>query len=539
MDVSTRLILQRFWQGEESAVKFALGMKKIFMACIGIDCYGRIIEGQQMIVVALDQGTTSSRAIVFDRKGKIAAIGQREFAQSYPESGWVEHDPEEIWLSQLRALEEAIGRLRSPGGLRAENVVVGLTNQRETIVLWERRSGKPAYPAIVWQDRRTSDATRAILESGDGAWITNRTGLQIDPYFSATKLRWLLDHVPDARARAADGELAAGTIDSWLLWKLTDGEIHATDASNASRTMLMDLRSRAWDAELLDYFGIPAPVLGEIRDSAGDFGECRTGPLRGHRITGVVGDQQAALYGQGCKEMGLAKNTYGTGSFLLMNTGSAPVVSHNRLLTTVAWGEGGHCAYALEGSVFVSGAVVQLLRDGLGLFRVAPMVEALAASVPDNGGVTFVPAFTGLGAPHWKPDARGMICGLTRATTDAHIARAALEAIALQSRDVLLAMEKDSGIDLRELRVDGGASGNNLLMQIQADVLQRPVARAALTEVTAYGAALMAAKGSGDPTAEGALAAIEIERRFEPLMSEEDARTLIAQWEEALALVKS
>ncbi len=507
------------------------------MASIGIDCWVSIIEDNKMVVVALDQGTTSSRAIVFDPAGKVAAIGQREFAQSYPEQGWVEHDPEEIWFSQLRAVEDAIDGVQDSCRLRAGNVVVGLTNQRETIVLWERRSGKPVYPAIVWQDRRTSDATRAILESGDAAWITGRTGLQIDPYFSATKLRWLLDHVPDACARAADGELAAGTIDSWLLWKLTDGEVHATDASNASRTMLMDLESRAWDAQLLSYFGIPAPLLGEIRDSAGDFGECRTGPLKGCRITGVVGDQQAALYGQGCLERGLAKNTYGTGSFLLMNTGSAPVISRNRLLTTVAWQCGGNCAYALEGSVFVSGAVVQWLRDGLGLFRVSPMVEALAASVPDNGGVTFVPAFTGLGAPHWKPKARGLICGLTRATTDAHIARAALEAIALQSRDVLLAMEKDSGITLRELRVDGGASRNNLLMQIQADVLQRPVARPALTEVTAYGAALMAANGSGDPTAGAALGAIKIERRFEPLISEGDARRLVSQWEEALALV--
>ncbi len=504
---------------------------------MGIDCPIIILKAQQMIFVALDQGTTSSRAIVFDATGKVAAIGQREITQSYPQPGWVEQSPEEIWTSQLRALEDAIGSIQGVGGVSPRNIILGLTNQRETFVIWERKSGNPIYPAIVWQDRRTSDKTRAILASDDAAWITARTGLQIDPYFSATKLRWLLDHAPDAYARAANGELAAGTIDSWLLWKLTEGRVHATDVSNASRTMLMNLKTRAWDPDLLEYFGIPAPLLGEIRNSAGDFGECRAGVLKGCRITGVVGDQQAALYGEGCTERGLAKNTYGTGSFLLMNTGTVPVASQNKLLTTIAWQTAGEAQYALEGSVFISGALVQWLRDNLRLFRASPMVEALAASVPNNGGVTFVPAFTGLGAPHWKPEARGIICGLTRATTDAHIARAALEAIALQSRDVLLAMEKDSRVELRELRADGGASRNNLLMQIQADVLQRPVVRPSLTEVTAYGAALMAVQGSENSASKGALPPIGIERRFEPKITERDAAKLIAQWEEGLALL--
>ena len=457
-------------------------------------------------VLALDQGTTSSRAIVFDRRGRPRATAQQEFAQHFPQSGWVEHDPLDLWESTRLT---ALGALAQANLTARDIVALGLTNQRETTLLWERATGRPLHRAIVWQDRRTADACTRLKRAGLEPLFRRKTGLLLDPYFSGTKLAWLLDRLPGARRRAERGELAFGTVDTWLLWQLTGGQVHATDVSNASRTLLLNLRTCDWDAELLKLLRIPREVLPEVRDSSGVFGEVTAVPaLRGVPIAGIAGDQQAALFGQACFKPGLAKNTYGTGCFLLLHTGSKPVASRNNLLTTVAWRIGGKTEYALEGSVFIGGAVVQWLRDGLGLIARSADIEALAARVPDNGGVYLVPAFAGLGAPHWDPAARGTIVGLTRGTTAAHLARAALESIAYQSADLLAAMRADCGRPLRELRVDGGATVNDALMQFQADLLRVPVIRPRTTETTALGAAYLAGLATGFWKSRGEIAAL-------------------------------
>ncbi len=486
-------------------------------------------------VLALDQGTTSSRAIVFDASGAIRAEAQAEFTQHFPKPGWVEHDPTEIWATQSGVLHEALAR----ADIQARDVAaIGITNQRETTVLWERATGRPVAPAIVWQDRRTAAFCDELRAQGKGELIARKTGLVIDAYFSGTKLKWLLDNVPGARARAARGELAFGTIDSWLVWHLTDGAAHVTDASNASRTLLLDITTGRWDDELLALFDVPREVLPQVVPSSG---VCAYTMIDGVRvpIAGIAGDQQAALFGQACLAPGLAKNTYGTGCFLLLNTGPRAVASHNNLVTTIAWRRGVALDYALEGSVFIGGAAVQWLRDGLKIIRTAPDIEPLAASVPDNGGVYFVPAFTGLGAPHWDAYARGAVFGLTRGATAAHIARATLESIALQSADVLQAMERDASIKLSELRVDGGAAANDLLMQIQADVLGVPVVRPRVVETTALGAAYLAGlatyywRGDDDIRANW-----HVDRTFEPSMSRDQAQALRAGWDKAIARAK-
>jgi glycerol kinase len=434
------------------------------------------------LILALDQGTTSSRAILFDQGGMIRGIAQAEFPQIFPKAGWVEHDPEQIWKSQVEVARKALANARITA---ADIAAIGITNQRETTIVWDRRSGKPVYNAIVWQDRRTAGFCDELKRAGKKDLIRAKTGLVIDAYFSGSKLRWILDHVPGTRERAARGELAFGTVDSWLLWNLTGGALHATDITNASRTMLFNIHTGAWDEELLSLLDVPRELLPEVRPSSGIFGESRRDILgEPIRIAGVAGDQQSALFGQNCFERGQAKNTYGTGCFMLMNLGNEPATSRNQLITTVAWNVDGRTEYALEGSVFVGGAVVQWLRDGLGLIKSSGDVEALAASVPDCGGVYFVPAFAGLGAPHWDQYARGSIVGLTRGTTAGHIARAALEGIAFQVADVLDAMRDDSGLQTNQLRVDGGACANNLLMQFQADLIQAPVVRPAVIETT-------------------------------------------------------
>jgi len=446
-------------------------------------------------VLALDQGTTSSRAILFDRRGRVAASAQEEFAQHFPRPGWVEHDPEEIWRTTERV---ALSALRRAGAGRGDVAAVGIANQRETTVLWDRSTGRALHRAIVWQDRRTEPACTALERKGLGPLFRKRTGLLLDPYFSGTKLAWLLDNIPGARRRAGRGQLAFGTIDTWLLWKLTSGRVHATDPSNASRTLLAGLRDGDWDPHLARALGIPHEVLPRVLPSSGHFGEIDSiSVLRGVPVSGMAGDQQAALFGQGCFKPGMAKNTYGTGCFMLMNTGTKPVVSRNRLLTTIAWRIGTRTEYALEGSVFIGGAVIQWLRDGLGLISRSSDVEALSAQVPDNGGIAIVPAFAGLGAPHWDPAARGAIVGLTRGTTAAHLARAALESIAFQTADLIGAMEADSGRRIRELRVDGGASVNNALMQFQSELIRARVLRPRITETTALGAASLAGLAVG------------------------------------------
>ncbi|MDH5228165.1 MAG: glycerol kinase GlpK, partial [Gammaproteobacteria bacterium] len=430
-------------------------------------------------ILALDQGTTSSRSILFDAAGQPVATAQREFTQFFPQSGWVEHDAEEIWATQAATITEVLARARiTPHDVAA----IGITNQRETTVLWDRRTGLPVAPAIVWQDRRTADFCRQMQDAGLEAEVTRRTGLLLDPYFSGTKLAWLLDHVPGARERAEHGELAFGTIDSWLVWKLTHGARHVTDVSNASRTLLLNIATAQWDDFMLQRLRIPRAVLPEVVSSsmASDTAPVATLGTAKVRIAGIAGDQQAALFGQACFEPGMAKNTYGTGCFLLMNTGTTPLASTNRLLTTIAW-RTTDLRYALEGAVFVGGAVVQWLRDGLGLIKESAEIEALAASVPDTGGVYLVPAFTGLGSPHWDAYARGTIVGISRGTTRSHIARAALEAIAFQSAEVLQAMQRDAGHPLLELRVDGGAARNDLLLQFQSDLLGVPVVRPQVT----------------------------------------------------------
>lgn len=488
-------------------------------------------------LLALDQGTTSSRAIVFAEDGTILGSAQKEFRQIYPEAGRVEHDPGEIWTTQRGVAAEALERAR----ITARDVAaIGITNQRETVVLWDRRTGEPVAPAIVWQDRRTAGYCEELRSSGAEEEIRRRTGLLADPYFSGTKLRWLLENVDGARARAGRGELAFGTIDAWLIWNLTGGRVHATDASNASRTLLYNIHTKQWDEELLRLFEVPREVLPEVRPSCGILGET-AGEVLGASVVigGVAGDQQAALFGQACFEAGLAKNTYGTGCFLLMQTGDAAVESRHRLVTTVAWEAEGRTEYALEGSVFIGGAVVQWLRDGLGLIRTSEEVEALAASVEDSHGVYLVPAFTGLGAPHWDAWARGAIVGLTRGVTAAHVARAALESIAFQVADVVGAMEADSGLKLEELRADGGASRNDLLLQFQADLLGVPVVRAAVTETTALGAAYLAGLAAGVYRGRAGLAAQwKAGRRFEPRKGREEALARRAQWSRAVERAK-
>ena len=484
-------------------------------------------------VLAIDQGTTSSRALVFDAGLALVATAQEEFPQHFPRSGWVEHDPADIWSSTAAVARAAIER----ANLRPQDIAaIGVTNQRETTVLWDRATGEALAPAIVWQDRRTAGACDRLREQGHAEAVRARTGLELDAYFSATKLAYLLDRVPAARERAERGELAFGTIDSWLIWHLSGGALHVTDASNAARTMLYDIHGGAWDETLLRLFDIPAAVLPRIVDSVGVCGHIRADVLGAEvPIAGIAGDQQAATFGQACFAPGMAKNTYGTGCFLLMNTGARAVASANRLLTTVAWRTGRGTTYALEGSVFIGGAVVQWLRDQLGIVEHADEVEALAASVADTGGVVLVPAFAGLGAPHWDPYARGALIGLTRGTGRGHIARAALEAIALQTADLVSAMNHDGSGPLRELRVDGGGARNDLLMQMQADFLGVPVVRPALLETTALGVAYMAGLGVGLWPDTDVLARHWREaRRFVPCMSDAARATTLSRWHEAV-----
>ncbi len=484
-------------------------------------------------VIALDQGTTSSRAIVFDHEGAIRGVAQKEFTQHFPRAGWVEHDPQEIWASQIGVAVEALGRAQvSPRDVAA----IGITNQRETTIVWDRDTGDPIHHAIVWQDRRTADYCERLKADGAGPTIQQKTGLLIDAYFSASKIRWLLDNVPGARARADAGKLAFGTVDAWLLWKLTGHARHVTDVSNASRTMLFDIHTMQWDDELLRIFGVPASMLPEVRSSSETYGT--VSPSLGIErvpIAGIAGDQQAALFGQMCLRPGMSKNTYGTGCFLLQNIGTAPKPSKQQLVTTVAWQIGRRVDYAFEGSVFIGGAVVQWIRDGLGLIRTAAEIEPLAASVPDNGGVYLVPAFAGLGAPHWDAFARGAIVGVTRGTTAGHIARAALESIAFQVADLLEAMHADAGVALSELRVDGGAAVNDTLMQFQADLLGVPVVRPAVTETTALGAAYLAGLGVGFWSSVDEIGGQwRVERRFEPRMDGARVDALRSRWSEAV-----
>ena len=482
-------------------------------------------------ILALDQGTTSSRAIVFDKGGAIIAVAQQEFRQIFPKPGWVEHDANEIWATQLDVARQAL----SKAGLHANDLAaIGITNQRETTVVWDRASGKPVGNAIVWQDRRTAAACDKLKARGLAPMIRRKTGLVVDAYFSGTKLQWILENVPGAKAKAKAGRLAFGTIDSWLVWNLTAGRRHITDASNASRTMLFNLRTGEWDEELLKLFNIPRSVLPEIVSSSEVYGETTLlgSPIP---IAGIAGDQQAALFGQACTQPGMVKNTYGTGCFMLMHTGTKPIASKNNLLTTVAWRIGGRTEYALEGSIFIAGAVVQWLRDGLGIIKSSSEVESLASQAPDNGGVYLVPAFAGLGAPHWDQYARGVIVGLTRGSTRAHIARAALEGIAYQVADVLQAMQSDSKIRLKELRVDGGACANNLLMQFQADLLGVPVVRPRVSETTALGAAYLAGLAVGFWKDQREIARQwQADRRFRPAAKTAARTRLVAGWNKAL-----
>jgi glycerol kinase len=492
-------------------------------------------------ILSLDQGTTSSRAMLFDRMGQVAAVAQREFRQLFPQPGWVEHDATEIWQSQYGVMQEVLARVSASARHIA---AIGIANQRETTVLWDRATGDPVAPAIVWQDRRTAGRCAQLRAQGMVGLIQRKTGLMLDAYFSATKLAWLLDHVPGVRQRAGRGELAFGTVDSWLVWKLTGGRVHVTDVGNASRTLLFNIHTLRWDDELLRLFNIPASVLPQVVPSSGILGETDPALLGAPvRIAAMAGDQQAALFGQACFAPGMAKNTYGTGCFMLMNTGTAPVPSRNQLLTTVAWqgpaAARHRTAYALEGSVFMAGATVQWLRDGLEIIRSAAEVETLAASVPDTGDVYLVPAFAGLGTPDWDGYARGTLLGMTRGTTRAHLARAALEAIALQVADVFGAMAADSGIALKELRVDGGASSNDLLMQMQADFLGVPVVRPRVTETTALGVAYLAGLATGFWSGADEISAQwVVDRRFEPALSPGARALRLARWRQAVERAK-
>ncbi|PYM15254.1 MAG: glycerol kinase [Verrucomicrobia bacterium] len=487
-------------------------------------------------ILALDQGTTSSRAIIFDHAGAIQAVSQKEFAQIFPKPGWVEHNANEIWATQAGVAAQALAQ----AGLAAGDIAaIGITNQRETTVVWDRKTGKPICNAIVWQDRRTAAMCDRLKARGLEKVIRKKTGLVLDAYFSGTKLQWILQHLPGARARAKAGELAFGTVDSWLVWNLTGGKQHVTDVSNASRTLLLNITTGDWDDELLEIFAVPRSVLPEVRSSSEVYGEAShfSPPIP---IAGIAGDQQAALFGQVCNRPGMVKNTYGTGCFMLMNTGSKPIASKNNLLTTIAWRVAGRTEYALEGSIFIAGAVVQWLRDGLGIIKSSAEVESLAAQVPDTGGVYVVPAFAGLGAPHWDPYARGVIAGLTRGTTAAHVARAALEGIAYQVMDVLHAMEADAGIRLKELRVDGGACADNLLMQFQCDLLGVPVVRPKVSETTALGAACLAGLAVGFWKDQTEIAdQWQMDHRFVPAMKPVTRKKLCAGWTKALARAKA
>ena len=482
-------------------------------------------------ILALDQGTTSSRAIIFDPEGTIVGMAQQEITQIYPQAGWVEHNPDNIWATQIGVAQQVLHEC----GLTSRDIKgIGITNQRETTLLWDRATGRPIHNAIVWQDRRTVNLCESLRTQGHEQLFQERTGLLLDPYFSGTKIRWLLDHIDGARAKAERGELAFGTVDSWLIWNLTGGSRHCTDPSNASRTLLYNLHTGHWDSDLCATLAIPESVLPDITASSGIIG---TTTLLGEPIpvAGIAGDQQAALFGQVCTRPGMVKNTYGTGCFLLMNTGQAPVGSHNKLLTTLAWQTDTGVSYALEGSIFIGGAVVQWLRDGLGLINASHEVESLAAQVPDSDGVMVVPAFAGLGAPYWDPRARGTIVGLTRGSSAAHLARAALESIAFQSADVIRAMESDAGMALREVRVDGGATANNLLMQFQANLLGVPVVRPVVKETTALGAAYLAGLATGQWDGESSIEKLwQIDHIFEPQMSRDESAMRIAQWHRAV-----
>ncbi len=488
-------------------------------------------------ILALDQGTTSSRALVFDHDGNVAGVAQKEFRQIFPRPGLVEHDAKEIWASQIGVAVEAIARA---GLTSADIAAIGITNQRETTIVWDRATGRPIHNAMVWQDRRTAGECDRLKAEGLEALFRDRTGLVLDAYFSGTKLAWILDHVPGARARAEAGKLAFGTVDTWLVWNLTRGERHVTDPSNASRTLLFNIHTGGWDPELLELLRIPPPLLPEVVPSSQVYGETAAGVLASAvPIAGIAGDQQAALFGQLCDRPGMVKNTYGTGCFMLMHTGDRPVVSGRNLLSTVGCRIDDKTEYALEGSVFVAGAAVQWLRDGLGLIRTSGEVEPLAASVPDNGGVYLVPAFTGLGAPHWDPYARGALFGMTRGSTAGHIARATLESIAFQTADLLEVMEEDSGIPLAELRVDGGATANNLLMQFQADLLGVPVVRPRVRETTALGAAYLAGLAVGYWAGRGEIGRLwQVEHTFIPAMEQGKAAELRGHWGRALERAK-
>ena len=484
-------------------------------------------------ILALDQGTTSSRAILFNRQGKILSVAQKEFTQIFPEPGWVEHDPNEIWSSQASVAAEAVLK----GGADGRNIVaIGITNQRETTIVWDRETGEPVYNAIVWQDRRTAPFCDELKKQGLSEIIRSKTGLVIDAYFSGSKIRWILDNVKGARKKAEEGKLAFGTVDSWLVWKFTRGSVHATDVSNAGRTMLFNIREQQWDPELLSILGVPQSMLPEVKQCSEIYGETENSLFANKiPIAGIAGDQHAALFGQMCLDKAMVKNTYGTGCFMLMNIGDHFIESKNNLLTTVAWKINGKIQYAFEGSIFIAGAVVQWLRDGLGLIRSSSEIEALALKVNDTGGVYFVPAFAGLGAPYWNPDARGTIVGITRGTTAGHLARAAVESIAYQTRDVLKAMEADAGLAIKELRVDGGATANNLLMQFQADLLNCRVIRPEITETTALGAAYLAGLAIGFwESVESIQQLWKSEREFIPATEEIDMKAKIAGWKKAV-----
>ena len=485
-------------------------------------------------ILALDQGTSSSRAIVFDEYGQTKAVSQKEFTQIFPKPGWVEHNPMEIWSSQASVIAEAITSIDING---LNIAAIGITNQRETTIVWDAETGEPVYNAIVWQDRRTSEFCDCLKRDGRTDLIRSKTGLIIDAYFSATKILWILENVPGARKRADEGKLRFGTVDTWLIWMLTRGEVHVTDVTNASRTMLFNIHTLEWDKELLSLFGIPESMMPQVKSSSEVYGYTKT-TLFAHEvpIAGIAGDQQAALFGQMCTEPGSVKNTYGTGCFMLMNSGERPIMSSNNLLTTIAWKIGDTVNYALEGSIFVAGSVVQWLRDGLGIIRSSAEVEALAASVPDNGGVYFVPALTGLGAPHWDQYAKGSIYGLSRGSTAAHIARAALEGIAFQTMDIVNAMQRDAGVTLKELKVDGGASRNNLLMQFQADILGTSVIRPIVTETTALGAAYLAGLAVGYwESINHIKSQWGVEMEFKPEASQDVVASLKAGWADAIS----
>lgn len=487
----------------------------------------------EKFILALDQGTSSSRAIVFDKSGAIRSVAQKEFPQIFPKSGWVEHDPHQIWASEAAVIAEAISSI----DINGTNIeAIGITNQRETTIVWDRDTDEPIYNAIVWQDRRTSEYCDHIVHDGMSEKIREKTGLIPDAYFSATKIKWILDNVPGARKRAEMGKLAFGTVDSWLVWRLTRGSVHITDVTNASRTMLFNIHKLEWDQELLDYFGIPLSMMPDVKSSSEVYGHTTT-TLFAHNvpIAGIAGDQQAALFGQLCVDPGDVKNTYGTGCFLLMNSGDKPIYSKNRLITTIAWKIGDTVNYALEGSIFVGGSVVQWLRDNLHCISSSSEVEKLAASVPDTGGVYFVPALTGLGAPYWDPDARGLITGISRGTTVAHIARAALDGIAYQTYDIVKAMERDASMPIRRLKVDGGASRNDLLMQFQSDILSTDVLRPKVTETTALGAAYLAGLAVGYwPDIPTLQRQWQLDARFTPTADTQLMRTKVDGWHDAV-----